>query len=61
MANFNIEWLISKRQFCSLTGIEVDTFRKLAECLRPHWQERWTGPAACCMKSRHLKNKQPNL
>ncbi len=44
MAKFNSAWLISKRQFRSLTGIEADTFRKLVERLRPHWQERIVSP-----------------
>ena len=44
MAKFNSAWLISKRQFRSLTGIEVDTFRKLVDRLRPHWRERIVAP-----------------
>jgi len=40
MAKFNSAWLISKRQFRSLTGVDADTFRKLVERLRPHWRER---------------------
>jgi len=44
MAKFNSAWLISKRQFRSLTGIEADTFRKLVDRLRPHWRERIVVP-----------------
>mgnify|MGYP001168059159 FL=1 len=44
MAKFNSRWLISKRQFRSLTGVEADTFRKLVERLRPHWRERIVAP-----------------
>jgi len=44
MAKFNSAWLISKRQFRSLTGVEADTFRKLVERLRPHWRERIEAP-----------------
>ena len=40
MAKFNSAWLISKRQFRSLTGIEAATFRKLVDRLRPHWREQ---------------------
>ena len=40
MTKFNSAWLISKRQFRTLTGVEVDTFRKLVDRLRPHWRER---------------------
>lgn len=40
MAKFNSAWLISKRQFRSLTGVEADTFHGLVERLRPHWRER---------------------
>ncbi len=44
MARFNIAWLIDKRQFRSLTGVEVATFRELVGRLRPHWRERIEGP-----------------
>ena len=40
MAKFNCTWLISKRQFPALTGIDSKTFHQLIERLRPHWQER---------------------
>ena len=40
MAKFNSAWLISKRQFRSLTGVEAETFHGLVERLRPHWQDR---------------------
>ena len=44
MAKFNSAWLISKRQFRSLTGVETDTFHALVECLRPHWRDRIEAP-----------------
>ena len=44
MAKFNSAWLISKRQFRSLTGIETGTFRTLVDRLRPHWRERIVAP-----------------
>jgi len=37
---FNSAWLLSKRQFRPLTGVEAGTFHGLVERLRPHWQER---------------------
>jgi len=40
MAKFNSAWLIRKRQFRSLTGIEAATFREMADRLRPYWRER---------------------
>ncbi len=44
MAKFNSEWLIHKRQFRSLTGVEADIYRELVERLRPHWREWIEGP-----------------
>jgi hypothetical protein len=44
MAKFNSAWLISKRQFRSLTGIETGTSRALVDRLRPHWRERIVAP-----------------
>ena len=44
MAKFNSAWLISKRQFRSLTGVETDTFHALVERLRPHWRDRIEAP-----------------
>ena len=44
MAKFNSAWLISKRQFRSLTGVEAETFHKLVERLKPHWRERIVVP-----------------
>ncbi len=44
MAKFNSAWLIHKRQFRSLTGVEADTFRKLVQRLQPHWRERIETP-----------------
>ena len=40
MAKFNSAWLIPKRQFRTLTGVDADTFRQLVERLRPQWRER---------------------
>lgn len=40
MARFRWTWLIGKRQFRSLTGVEAATFREMADRLRPHWQAR---------------------
>ncbi len=39
MAKFNSAWLISKRQFRSLTGVETDTFHALVKYRRPHWRD----------------------
>lgn len=44
MAKFDSAWLIYKRQFRSLTGVTAETFRTLAERLRPHWRERIVAP-----------------
>ncbi len=44
MAKFNSAWLISKRQFRSLTGVDADTFCKLVERLQPHWRKRIEAP-----------------
>lgn len=38
MAEFNSVWLIGKRQFRSLTGIEATHFVNMVERVRPHWQ-----------------------
>ena len=40
MARFNSAWLIDKRQFRSLTGVEADIFRELVLRLRPLWRQR---------------------
>ena len=40
MAKFNSAWLISKRQFRTLTGVDASTFQQLIKSLRPHWRER---------------------
>jgi len=40
MAKFNSVWLLHKRPFRSLTGVDVGTFHKMVERLRPHWRER---------------------
>jgi len=38
MAKFNSAWLIRKRQFRALTGIEPAHFLDMVERIRPHWQ-----------------------
>lgn len=40
MAKFNSAWLLRKRPFRSLTGVDAGTFHKMVERLRPHWRER---------------------
>jgi IS5 family transposase len=40
MAKFTWVWLVGKRQFRSLAGVEAETFREMVERLRPHWRER---------------------
>jgi IS5 family transposase len=44
MAQFNGAWLRRKRQFRSLTGVDVATFDTMIERLRPHWQKRVVAP-----------------
>ena len=44
MAKFNSTWLIGKRQFRSLTGVDAETFHKLVEQLRPYRRERIVVP-----------------
>lgn len=38
MAKFNSAWLLRKRQFRSLTGVEPAHFLDMVERIRPHWQ-----------------------
>jgi len=38
MAKFNSAWLIRKRQFRSLTGVEPAHFLDMVKRIRPHWQ-----------------------
>lgn len=40
MAKFNSAWLLRKRQFRSLTGVEPATFHMMIERLKPHWKQR---------------------
>jgi len=40
MAKFNSAWLRRKKQFRSLTGVDVATFDTMIERLRPHWRKR---------------------
>lgn len=40
MAKFNSTWLLRKRQFRSLTGVEPAIFQTMMERLRPHWKQR---------------------
>jgi len=44
MAKFSSTWLARKRQFRSLTGVEVETFHKMADRLRPHWRRQIVVP-----------------
>lgn len=44
MAKFNSAWLRRKKQFRSLTGVEVATFDEMIERLRPHWRKRVVEP-----------------
>jgi IS5 family transposase len=44
MATFSSTWLLGKRQFRSLTGVPAETFRAMAEQLRPHWRDRVVAP-----------------
>jgi len=39
MAEFGYRWLLGKRQFRSLTGVEPETFRLMVECLHPEWEK----------------------
>jgi transposase len=43
MAKFNSAWLLRKRPFRSLTGVDAKTFHVMAYKLRPHWRERVVG------------------
>src|SRR5277367_2012155 len=40
MAKFNSSWLLHKRSFRSLTGVDAGTFHVMVQKLRPHWRER---------------------
>jgi IS5 family transposase len=40
MAKFNSAWLLRKRPFRSLTGVDAGTFQTMVKRLRPHWRER---------------------
>lgn len=44
MAKFNSVWLLRKRPFRSLTGVETGTFHEMVKRLRPHWRERVVAP-----------------
>jgi hypothetical protein len=43
MKHFNWRWLIAKRSFRGLTGIDPGHFRELVRRLRPVWQRRVVG------------------
>lgn len=43
MAEFGYRWVWGKRQFRSLTGVEPETFRLMAERLRPEWEKTVVG------------------
>lgn len=40
MAKFNAAWLVGKRQFRQMTGVETEAFRTMVARLAPHWDER---------------------
>jgi len=40
MGKFNSAWLLRKRPFRSLTGVDAGTFHEMVKRLRPHWRER---------------------
>ena len=40
MAKFNSAWLLRKRPFRSLTGVDAGTFHEMVKRLSPHWRER---------------------
>jgi hypothetical protein len=44
MAKFNSAWLRRKKQFRSLTGVDVATFDTMIERLRPHWRKQIVEP-----------------
>ena len=44
MAKFNSAWLLRKRPFRSLTGVDAGTFQKMVQRLRPHWRDRVIAP-----------------
>jgi transposase len=44
MAKFNSAWLLRKRPFRSLTGVDTGTFYMMVKKLRPHWRERVIDP-----------------
>jgi hypothetical protein len=44
MAKFNSAWLLRKRQFRALTGVEADVFRQMVERLRPSWKHQIIEP-----------------
>lgn len=43
MADFNSTWLLGKRQFQSLSGVNAEQFRQMVTLLYPHWHRRITG------------------
>lgn len=43
MAKFNSAWLLRKRVFRSLTGVDPGTFHQMVKQLCPHWRERVVG------------------
>ena len=44
MAKFNSAWLLRKRQFRALTGVEPNVFRNMVERLRPEWRKKIVTP-----------------
>jgi transposase len=44
MAKFNSAWLLRKRPFRSLTGVDAGAFLTMVKRLRPHWRKRVVDP-----------------
>lgn len=44
MTRLNSKWLLGKRQFRQMTGVEPEVFRAIAARLAPHWEERIVDP-----------------
>jgi hypothetical protein len=44
MAKFSSAWLVRKRLFRSLTGVDAAAFQQMVERLRPYWKERVINP-----------------
>ncbi len=47
MTKFNSPWLLRKRPFRSLIGIDAGIFHVIVKKLRPYWRERVIEPKNC--------------